>query len=275
MGSNKSDGFAYDLESPEVIVNVNDFEIASTPVTNQEFQKFVNATGYITDAEHNNKSFVFRDSISQEIKEISNIVEGLPWWYEVIGANWKQPFGPNSSIEDLLDHPVVHVSRKDAIEYCKWAGLRLPTEAEWEFAARGGLEKKPYPWGDELYINGERNCNIWNGEFPEWDNKKELPQVKPVKSYTPNGYGLYQMSGNVWEWCLNRRWVELKDFNDNNYLNTLFSDVYKNIENAQYAIRGGSFLCHDNYCRRYKVHGRNGNIANSTSNNLSFRCVKN
>lgn len=273
MGTNSDDGFEDDLEGPKTKVTVDDFYMSPYTVTNQEFLEFFLDTGYITEAERFGSSYVFHLLLSEEEREKLTSLSGTDWWYEVPGANWRKPEGENSSIENRMDHPVVHVTRNDSLAYADWAGLRLPTEAEWEYAARGGLEDKRFPWGDELYENDKIHANIWQGDFPVNNTEEDgYLGTAPVKTYDPNGYGLYQMSGNVWEWSLNPGKISLSEFQ-----NTSSSD-FKN-QNARYsdevyALRGGSFLCHCSYCQRYRVAGRNSDTANSSTSNIGFRCVK-
>ena len=165
MGTEDPDGFADDREGPVREVTVASFQIAPRAVTNEEFGRFVDATGHVTRAEQIGNSFVFAGLLPDDFPETRAVV-GAPWWRQVEEADWRRPEGPGSSIGARIDHPVVHVSWTDARAYCRWAGMRLPTEAEWECAARGGLEQKRFPWGDELTPGGEHRCNIWQGEFP-------------------------------------------------------------------------------------------------------------
>ncbi|ATZ18736.1 serine/threonine protein phosphatase [Williamsoniiplasma somnilux] len=273
MGSKNSDSFKVDNSQTIKSVKVESFFIDETPVTNLEFQKFIQDTSYITEAEKYNASFVFTALLDEKTKQKSNPVDFDKLWYYVQGANWKNPEGPHSDIKTRMNHPVVHVSRNDAIEYCNWSGKRLLTEAEWEYAARGGLENQKFPWGNELLLNEEWNCNIWQGEFPFGNTKEDgFLGTAPVKTFKPNNYGLYQMVGNVWEWCSNPKDVDYDYFNQQNSHNIY--NANKKQSNNFFAIRGGSFLCHDKFCKRYKVYSRNSNSAESTSSNLSFRCAK-
>lgn len=270
MGNPNNDGMPIDLESPQIKVYISSFEIQDTTVTNHEFKEFVDATGYITEAEKFGDSFVFHLADISENASCCQIHTELPWWHLVKGASWKHPFGSESSF--IEDHPVVHVSRNDAIAYCEWNGVRLPTEQEWEFAARANTTTT-FPWGDDFLINGEYNANIWQGNFPSLNTKKDgYLFTAPVKTYTPNNFELYQMIGNVWEWCANKAPIDLETLVKENP-----KDIWeknKHYSDEKYAIRGGSFLCHDSYCKRYKVYSRNSQFATSSSSNLGFRVVR-
>ena len=268
MGSNYEFGFPADGEGPIQEITLDDFLIDSTAVTNRGFANFVKETRYKTDAEKFGWSFVFYKFINQRnIKSATQSPAGTPWWRRVDGASWKHPEGPGSNIKTRMNHPVVHISWNDANEFATHNGKRLPTEAEWEYAARGGQEQKLYPWGDELNPNGQHMCNIWQGEFPT-DNSKEdgFASTAPVKNYPPNDYGLYNMVGNVWEW--QQDW---------------FTQTYHQISNnhnpkgpnlgTSKTIKGGSYLCHESYCNRYRVAARSANTPDSSTGNLGFRCV--
>lgn len=273
MGTDSSDGFKIDNEGPTVEVIVDDFYIDATTVTNQEFLEFSMDTGYVTEAERYGSSNVFYLLLESTNHPTVHPLNGTDWWFEVEDANWRKPEGAGSSIKDRMNHPVVHVTRNDALVYCQWAGKRLPTESEWEYAARGGLSGKRYPWGDELKPEGVHQANIWQGEFPV-NNLMEDGYLgtAPAIAFEPNGYGLYQMSGNVWEWCLNLAHIDLKDFKEQD--SEAFYSKYNDYSQGEFALRGGSFLCHHSYCRRYRVAGRNGNTGNSSASNIGFRCVK-
>lgn len=273
IGTNDNFGFAEDLEKPKIDLYHSAFFIDQTTVTNEEFEKFCSDTNYVTDAEKYGWSFVFHYFVDDDNKKKSNSIKSMPWWYAVYGADWRHPEGPGSTIEERMDHPVVHVSRNDAIAYCKWSEKRLPTEAEWEIAARGGTQFEHYPWGEDLLVNGEYQCNIWQGQFPEKNNLNDgYANTAPVKTYKPNGFGCYQMIGNVWEWCLNPAKIPLFSFEK--YSNEYFYAVYWQPDDHLYATKGGSFLCHASYCKRYRITARNSNTGNSSSNNIGFRCVK-
>lgn len=273
IGTDLPDGFSTDKEGPRISVTIGDFFIDETTVTNQEFEKFVAATKYVTEAETFGWSFVFHYFLRDEVKEKSRRVPQLTWWYAVDGADWRHPEGPGSSIKERMDHPVVQISRNDAVAYCQWADKRLPTEAEWEIAAKGGTDSERYPWGKELMENDQYHCNIWQGDFPITNDLSDgFAGTAPVRSYEPNGYGMYQVIGNVWEWCSNPARIDLTDFQYKSA--TDFWESNQEINDASYATRGGSFLCHQSYCKRYRLAARNGNTGSSAANNLGFRCVK-
>ncbi|KKI89486.1 serine/threonine protein phosphatase [Bacillus sp. SA1-12] len=268
MGTETKEGFPSDGEGPVRRVRVNDFSISPYTVTNKDFQAFVEATGYITEAEQFGWSFVFHLLASKEVKaKIKQVPQGLPWWLPVEGAYWKKPQGFDSTITDRLNYPVVHVSWNDANAYCKWSGTRLPTEAEWEYAARGGLEQKIYPWGDELEPDGEHRCNIWQGTFPATNNASDgYVGTAPVDTFEPNGYGLYNMSGNVWEWCSD--WFSPKYHRQTTKDNPRYTKP-----TGSRSMRGGSFLCHLSYCNRYRVAARSSNTPDSSTSNCGFRVL--
>lgn len=202
MGTNDNEGFKKDGEGPARTVLIDPFSIDAYAVTNREFQQFVEETGYKTEAESFGWSFVFHLFVDNKHSSVVQQLAGTSWWYAVQQAYWFQPEGTGSTIDDRLDHPVVHVSWNDANVFAQWAGKRLPTEAEWEYAARGGLIQKQYLWGDELTPNGEHYCNIWQGEFPNHNSQEDgYIGTAPAQSFPPNQYGLYNMTGNVWEWC--------------------------------------------------------------------------
>ncbi|QKW08744.1 formylglycine-generating enzyme family protein [Streptomyces sp. NA04227] len=249
MGTEDPDGFPADREGPVREAEVAAFRIAPTTVTNAQYATFVKATGYVTEAERFGFSFVFGGFLAPEVAAVAAPVDQVPWWRAVGEASWRSPEGPGSAVAARQNHPVVHVSHNDALAYCAWSGTRLPTETEWEYAARGGLEQRRYPWGDELTPRGRHMCNIWQGEFPHHNTEEDgYAGTAPVKSFRPNGFGLYNAVGNVWEWCAD--WFTP----DNSRV-----------------MRGGSYLCHDSYCNRYRVAARSSNTPDSSTGNIGFR----
>lgn len=273
MGTDQEEGFSDDFEGPSVEVEVPDFLIDETTVTNEQFLEFFLDTGYVTEAERYGSSYVFYLLLEEEERSRYPSVSGFEWWKEVPGANWRTPEGPGSSIKNRMNHPFTHVSRNDALAYCHWSGKRLPTEAEWEYAARGGLEGAKYPWGDEFEQDGRLHANTWQGHFPHTNTEEDgYLGTAPAKTFEANGFGLYQVSGNVWEWCLNPGKIPLDTFQRKS--GTDFWKEHSRYSDALYATRGGSFLCHSCYCNRYRVAGRNSNTGNSSTSNTGFRCVK-
>lgn len=270
MGTNDPEGFPQDGEGPVRPVTIDPFLIAIYPVTNELFDKFICATSYKTEAERYGWSFVFWSHIPKA--RFSAIVEdtvaAAPWWCKVSGARWNAPEGPGSDISKRGDHPVVHVTWNDAQSFCAWSGQSLPTEAQWEYAARGGLEQKIYPWGDKLRPNGEHCCNIWQGEFPKLDTGDDgYAGTSPVEAFPPNEFGLYSVTGNAWEWC--EDWFSAEFHRDADQVNPHGPPV----GNAR-VMKGGSFLCHKSYCNRYRVGARSSNTPDSSSSNIGFRCVR-
>jgi formylglycine-generating enzyme required for sulfatase activity len=267
MGTDDDVGFSQDGEGPRRTVDLDAYYIDRHQVTNAEFYEFVRETGYTTDAERFGWSFVFQDFVGPEGRE--HVIDGAAggsWWLGVSGANWFHPEGPGSSIEDRLKHPVVHVSWRDAVEYAAWKGKRLPTEAEWERAARGGLVGKRFPWGDELRPDGEHRCNIWQGRFPEENTAEDgYRGTAPVDAFRQNEFGMYNVAGNVWEWCGD--WFTA-DHPEGPLENPTGPD-----EGEERVIRGGSYLCHDSYCNRYRVAARTSTDPTSTTGNCGFRCA--
>ncbi|XP_055484608.1 formylglycine-generating enzyme isoform X1 [Psammomys obesus] len=191
-----------DGEAPARRVTIGAFYMDAYEVSNADFEKFVNSTGYQTEAEKFGDSFVFEGMLSEQVKaQIHQAVAAAPWWLPVKGANWRHPEGPDSTILHRPNHPVLHVSWNDAVAYCTWAGKRLPTEAEWEYSCRGGLQNRLFPWGNKLQPKGQHYANIWQGEFPVTNTGEDGFQgTAPVDAFPPNGYGLYNIVGNAWEW---------------------------------------------------------------------------
>ncbi|GAB4053841.1 formylglycine-generating enzyme family protein [Spirosoma litoris] len=267
-------------------VNVKGFWMDEHEVTNAEFAKFVAATGYKTIAErplnpadYPNvpvEQLVPGSAVFKPTAQKVSLTNPLQWWEYVKGASWQHPKGANSSIKGHENEPVVHVSYDDALAYAKWAGKRLPTEAEWEFAAQGGKGNHTYYWGNELKPAGKWVANIYQGSFPDHNTTEDgFVGVAPVKSFPANPYGLYDMDGNVWEWC--------QDFYRPDYYTKLVTnnpqgptDSYDPDEPGavKRVQRGGSFLCSDEYCIRYKAGSRGKGEVSSGSNNLGFRCVR-
>lgn len=270
MGTDYPHGFPADGEGPVRPVSLSPFEIDIYPVTNEDFAAFVDATGYRTEAERFGWSFVFWAHIPPDRFEelVEDTVAQTPWWCKVPQAYWKQPEGPRSGVENRLNHPVVHVSWNDASAYAAWAGKSLPTEAQWEYAARGGLEQKLYPWGDELTPGGKHLCNIWQGQFPLEDTAEDgYAGACPVNAFPPNGYGIYSATGNVWEWCGD--W-----FHANFSASLALHNPPGPLTGTARVMKGGSFLCHASYCNRYRVAARTSNTPDSSASNIGFRCAR-
>jgi sulfatase modifying factor 1 len=228
--------------------------------------EFVAASEYVTEAETFGWSFVFGGQLPEDFPP-TRAVAAAPWWRQVYEADWRHPEGPSSDISERLDHPVVHVSFNDALSYSRWAGKRLPTEAEWEFAARGGLNRAAFPWGDELEPSGEHRMNIWQGQFPNTNTLEDgYYGTCPVDAFPPNGYGLYNVTGNVWEWTADWFHASYRDHDRP-------ADPTGPPTGTHRVQKGGSHLCHASYCRRYRVAARQGNEPDSAAGNLGFRCA--
>lgn len=269
MGTDYGEAFVQDGEGPVREVELSPFWLARHPVTNGDFNLFVRETGYLTEAERYGWSFVFWAHVprSRFDELVVDSVAAAPWWCKVPGACWHAPEGPGSTSKSLADHPVVHVSWNDAVHYCEWSGQRLATEAEWEFAARGGLVQKLYPWGDKLRPDGEHRCNIWQGEFPRHDTADDgFSGTCPVEAFPPNGFGLYSMTGNTWEWCAD--W-----FSSTFHADGPRVDPDGPPSGQEKVMKGGSFLCHKSYCNRYRVAARSSNTPDSSTSHMSFRCA--
>jgi formylglycine-generating enzyme required for sulfatase activity len=265
MGTDSAEGFAEDGERPARTVEVGAFSLGETAVTNWQFREFVRATRYVTEAEEAGFSFVFYLQLDASRRAgVRRVSRDVPWWVPVEGACWQRPTGPGSAIEPLLDHPVVHVSWHDAAAFCAWAGARLPTEAEWEYAARGGLDGCRYPWGDEFEPSGQRRCHTWRGTFPTTPDPDWTLGTVAVDAFEPNGFGLRNMAGNAWEWCAD--W-----FSPAYHLDTPQRDPLQERPTGRRSMRGGSFLCHESYCNRYRVAARGSNTPSSSSSNCGFR----
>jgi len=259
MGNEDERAIPNDGEGPVRPVAVGPYLIDAHLVTNRRFAAFVAATGHRTLAEREGWSFVFAGHLPEGFPP-TRAIAATPWWRQVHGASWRAPEGPGSTIEDRLDHPVVHVCRDDALAFCAWAGLRLPTEAEWERAARGGLEQRRFPWGDELEPGGEHRCNVWQGRFPDEDLGEDgWRGTSPVDAFPPNGLGLRDVAGNVWEWTADP-WLPA-------------APGALPIADAPVALRGGSHLCHRSYCERYRVAARTAADPTSTTGHQGFRCA--
>lgn len=254
-----------DSEAPMRKVKIKPFLIEPTAVTNAMFQEFVDDTGYVTEAEDWGWSFVFYQHVSKAVSETQGVV-ATEWWRRVDGAHWRLVNGPESETEYHSDHPVVHVSWNDARAYAAWAGGRLPTEAEWEHAARGGLGDVRFPWGDQEPDDTDfQPCNIWQGNFPNTNTCKDgYAATAPARSFAPNGYGLYNMAGNVWEWTS-------EPFKIRSLKKTARSQA-SNIKGYK-LVKGGSFLCHISYCYRYRIAARTGNSPESSTSHMGFRVV--
>lgn len=283
-------------EYPKHSVQIDAFYMDITEVTNEEFSKFVSETNYKTVAEIDidwsemkkqlpigtpkpDSSVLSAGSLVFHATEYPvNLNNPQEWWKWTTGANWKHPLGIESSIENIMDHPVVHISWQDAIEYCKWAKKRLPTEAEWEWAARGGKKDMIYPWGNQPIGESPAKANFYQGLFPYQNTKKDgFLLTAPVKSFPANSYGLHDMAGNVWEWC--QDWFDFNFYKQDkaqkrNTTGPLFSDNPSMPYQQERVIRGGSFLCNDDYCSGYRNARRMGSTPDTGLNHTGFRCVR-
>jgi formylglycine-generating enzyme required for sulfatase activity len=290
MGSDKH----YPEEAPVHRVKVDTFFIDRTPVTNRQFKTFVRETGYVTLAEKVPDSRDYPGALPHMLyagslvflspPHINNLQDWSQWWSFMKGADWRHPYGPKSNINTVDHHPVVHVAYEDALAYAKWVGKDLPTEAEWEFAARGGLERADYAWGDEFTPGGKHMANTWQGEFPRQNMCDDgFDRTSPVTAFPPNGYGVHDMIGNVWEWTSD--WFSPKHEADapktccipENPRGGREADSYDacqpNIKIPRRVLKGGSHLCAPNYCRRYRPAARHAEPVDTSTSHVGFRCV--
>ncbi|PPQ29203.1 formylglycine-generating enzyme family protein [Rhodopila globiformis] len=282
----------YPEEAPSHRATVDGFWIDATPVTNRQFRSFIRATGHVTFAETMPDPKDYPGSLPGMIfagslvftppKHRVDLRDWSQWWTLLQGANWRHPYGPKSSIKDLDDHPVVHVTFADALAYATWAGKALPTEAEWEFAARGGLDGAEFGWGDEFMPGNRPMANTWHGEFPH-QRQSRFRRTSPVGAFPPNGYGLYDMIGNVWEWTTD--WWSAQHQAEPPKACCIPSNPRGGPEAGSYdpslpairiprkVIKGGSHLCAPNYCRRYRPAARHAEPVDTSTSHLGFRCV--
>lgn len=284
----------YPEERPAHQVSVDSFWIDETPVTNRQFREFVQATGYVTFAEIPPRAEDYPGALPHMLRAGSlifnppsgpvNLRDWSQWWTYRFGANWRRPYGPGSSIRGLDDHPVVHVSYRDAETYAQWTGKSLPTEAEWEYAARGGLDGAEFAWGGEFMPGGRQMANTWQGTFPyENTSPAQYKRTSPVKAFPPNGYGLYDMIGNVWEWTCD--WYAAKHeagpekacCAPHNPRGGSEAESYDpcqpQIKIGRKVLKGGSHLCAPNYCRRYRPAARHPEPVDTSTSHVGFRCI--
>ena len=285
----------YPEEAPVHRVTVDGFWIDRTPVTNRQFKAFVKATGHVTYAEIPPDPADYPGALPDMLYAGSLVFAPLPrvvnlndwsqWWTFMRGADWRHPYGPKSNINTSDDHPVVHVSFSDALAYAKWAGKDLPTEAEWEFAARGGLDGAEFAWGDKFTPGGAHMANTWQGEFPLRNlNQDGFERTSPVRAFPPNGYGLHDMIGNVWEWTVD--WYASKHEADAPKACCIPENPRGGREEQSYdpslpdiriprkVLKGGSHLCAPNYCRRYRPAARHAEAIDTSTSHVGFRCVR-
>ncbi|KAL4226820.1 Formylglycine-proteinrating enzyme [Mactra antiquata] len=269
MGTNKP-VFIADGEGPARKTTLHAFYLDKYEVSNSEFELFVNSTGYKTEAESFGNSFVMEMYVDEKnLEKITQAVAAAPWWVPVDGSDWRHPEGPGSDIKNRMNHPVLHVSWNDAVQFCKWAGKRLPTEAEWEYACKGGLEGRLFAWGNAETPKSQHWMNIWHGEFPKENTEDDgFKGTAPITEYPEqNKFGLKNMIGNVWEWT--QDWWEVEHSTDpktNPKGPSTGTDKVK---------KGGSFMCHKSYCYRYRCDARSQNTPDSSAHNLGFRCASN
>jgi len=266
MGSEERLAYPDDGEGPVRRVRVSAFRMDRLAVTNADFRRFVDESGYITEAERIGWSLVFVGLLPDGVQPARGVGRA-PWWRQVEGADWRHPEGAGSSNDGRDDHPVVHVTWNDAHAYATACDKRLPTEAEWEYAARGGLEESSYPWGDELEPGGEHRMNVWQGTFPRRNTLGDgYYGTCPVDTFPPNAYGLSNMTGNTWEWCAD--WFSRTFHTQDRRTNPRGPQA-----GTHKSIRGGSYLSHASYCRRYRVSARSSLVPDTSSGDLGFRCV--
>jgi formylglycine-generating enzyme required for sulfatase activity len=290
MGSDQH----YAEEAPAHRVTVDPFFIDATPVTNREFRRFVEATGHVTFAEIAPRAEDYPGALPHMLKAGSlmfsppthavDLRDWSQWWKFQFGATWRKPYGAGSSIKGLDDHPVVHVAYRDAEAYAAWAGKALPTEAEWEFAARGGLEDKEFAWGDELTPGGRHMANTWQGQFPHQNSREDgFARTSPVTAFPPNGYGVYDMIGNVWEWTADF-WSTRHPADQPKACCVpqnprggpeagSFDPRQPEIRIPRKVLKGGSHLCAPSYCRRYRPAARHAEPVDTSTSHVGFRCV--
>lgn len=267
--------FVVDGEGPSRRVRLNGFWMSETEVSNAQFAAFVNDTNFTTDSERFGWSFVFEGQLTAQANaQATQAVQAAPWWVAVDGASWRRPEGPGSDAlaAERLNHPVVHISWTDAVAFCKWAGARLPTEAEWEFAARGkqlvGAKRTTFPWGSKLVPSGVHRANVWQGEFPHRNTADDgYPFTAPVHAFGPqNEHGLYNMIGNVWEWVSDYWSIQ-------HSRKEVFAPQGPSF-GMERTKKGGSFMCHKSYCYRYRTVARSQNSEDTGTSNLGFRCAR-
>jgi formylglycine-generating enzyme required for sulfatase activity len=266
MGDDSVWAYPGDGEGPVHDVALGAFRVDRFAVTNDAFARFVDATGWVTDAERFGWSFVFLGLLPDNFPDTRAVV-GAAWWRQVLGADWRRPEGPHSDVKGRGDHPVVHVSWFDAVAYCQWTDTRLPSEAEWERAARGGRVGAAFPWGDDLEPGSTHRMNVFQGSFPHENTGADgFLGTAPVDAFPPNDLGLHNVTGNVWEWCAD--WFAVDA-----YRHHAEHDPRGPAHGELRVQRGGSYLCHLSYCRRYRVSARYGSEPTSSTGNAGFRVV--